>query len=116
MPTINPMTPQTGSTTGTVNITASTASANVALPLGGGTQVRIVNTASVLVFVSFGTSTVTTSVAWGMPILSNNNPPAIFTLDSNYASGSTANQMGYMAAIASVATTLPIYVTRGDGF
>src|SRR5689334_12568469 len=116
MPTISPMTPQTGSTTGTVNMTASTASANVALPLGGGNQIRIVNTASVVVYVSFGASTVTTSTAWGMPILSNNNPAAIFTLDTNYASGSTANQMGYMAAIASVATTTPIYVTRGEGF
>lgn len=115
MPTISPMTPQTGSTTGTVNMTASTASANVQLPLGGGNQIRVLNTASVLVYISFGSSTVTASTGWSMPILSNNNPPAIFTLDT-LPGGSAANQMGYMAAIASVATTLPIYVTRGEGF
>jgi hypothetical protein len=115
MPTISPMTPQTGSVLGTVNIIASTASTNILLPLGGGNQVRIINTASIQVFVSFGASTVTASTGWSMPILVNCNPPERFTLDQ-IATGSAGSQLTYMAAIASSATTLPIYVTRGEGF
>ena len=115
MPTISPFTPQTGSIGGTVSLVASTASANVQLPPGGGTQLRVINTGSLTVYVGFGASTVTTSTAWGMPILSNAAPEK-FTVDTLYNAGSVGNALTYMAAISSVTNTLPIYVTRGEGF
>lgn len=106
MPTISPLTPQPA---GTASITASVASANVILPTGGGSQVRLLNNASVIVYVAFGTSTVTASTSTDMPL-----PPGgvaeRFTVDAN------ASKITYMAAIASVATTQPVFVTKGEGF
>lgn len=116
MPTLSPFSPQTGSITGTVNIIASTGTANVQLPPGGGTQLRLLNTASLQTYVAFGASTVTVSTGWGMPLAANMVVPEKVTVDTFYNAGSVGNQMGYMAAIASVTTTLPIYVTRGEGF
>jgi hypothetical protein len=106
MPTISPLTPQPA---GTVSITASTASANVALPGGGGSQVRLLNNASILVYVAFGASTVTASTSTDMP-LAPGGIPERFTIDAN------TSKISYMAAIASAATTLPLYATRGEGF
>ncbi len=115
MATISPFTPQTTSTNGTVSMIASTGSTNVQLPQGGGQQLRILNTASLAVYVGFGTSTVTTSLAWGMPLPAGMTIPEMVTVDTT-ATGSAGSQMTFMAAIASVTTTLPIYVTRGEGF
>ncbi len=114
MPTISPFTPQVNSTFTTANIVPSTSTSNVALPLGGGSQVRVYNATSVTCYIQFGTSTVTTSTSWGMPIASNNVPEK-FTLDT-VATGSAGSQLTYMAAMASVGTTIGIFVTRGEGF
>jgi hypothetical protein len=112
VPTIDPFTPQVG---GTVNITASTSSTVIAIPSGSGTQLRLVNTASVAVFVEFGASTQTASVGVSMPILPSANTPAtIVTIDTAATGG--ANKMAFVAVTASATTTTPIYITRGEGF
>lgn len=105
MPTISPFTPQQAKTT---SITASTASANVALPGGAGQQVRVINTASIQVYLAFGASTITASTSTDMPMLANAAPEK-FTVP-------IGSVVSYMAAIASAATTLPVFVTQGEGF
>ncbi len=106
MPTISPFTPTPAKT---VNITASTASSNVQLPTGvSGSQVRLLNTASVTVFVAFGSSTVTASTGTDMPLLSSGNSEKV-TID-------LGSKITYMAAIAAAGTTSPVYATVGEGF
>ena len=112
MPTISPFTPQSGSA-GSVNIVASTASANVALPLGGGNQMRVCHTGSVICYVNFGASTVTASLVIGFPM--NPGQTEIFTLDT-IATGSAGGQFTYAAVIGSAASVAPIVFTRGEGF
>lgn len=116
MPTISPFTPQTGTIAGTISFSVTSTSSNGALPLGGGTQLRIVHNASVQIYISFGASTVTTSIANGMPIMASAPAAEKVTVDTQYNAGSVGNQMTYVAAIASVPTTGFIWVTRGDGF
>ena len=113
MPTISPMTPQMGSA-GSINLIASTATAAAALPVGGGTQMRVCNTSSVIVYINFGASTVTASTGIGFPM--NPVTTQIFTLDSAYAAGTTVNQFSWVAVIGSAASTAPVVFTRGEGF
>src|SRR5215472_6270487 len=112
MPTISPFTPQIGSA-GSVNLVASTATANVLLPLGGGNQMRVCHTGSVICYVNFGASTVTASVGIGFPM--NPNTMQIFTLDQ-IATGSGGSQLTYAALIGTVASVSPTVFTRGEGF
>lgn len=112
MPTISPFTPQMGSA-GSANLIASTATANILLPIGGGSQLRACNTSSVIVYINFGTSTVTASTGIGFPM--NPATTQIFTLDT-IATGSGPGQYTYAAAIGTAASTAPIVFTRGEGF
>ena len=114
MPTISPMTPQVGSA-GSIALIASTATANVVLPLGGGSQMRACNTSSVIVYINFGTSTVTASATTPIGLPMNPNTMQIFTLDT-IATGSGGSQYTYAAAAGSAASTAPIVFTRGEGF
>ncbi len=114
MPTISPFTPQSGSA-GSALIVASTASANVALPLGGGSQLRVCHTGSVPCYVNFGTSTVTASASTPIGWPMNPNTSQIFTVDT-IATGSGGSQMTYAAVAGSAASVGPIIFTRGEGF
>lgn len=115
MPTISPFTPQVG---GTVTITASTSATLVQLAAGGGTQCRIWNSASVQIYLEVGASTVTASAGGGsMPVPSASWPPTMVTLPVGGVVGSVATSGNvFVSAIASVATTLPIFFTKGEGF
>lgn len=116
MPTISPFTPHTN---GTVTATASTSATLTQLSAGGGTQCRIWNSASVAVYVEFGASTVTASAGGGsMPVPSLSWPPTMVTLPVTGPFSSTPTTYGamFVSAIASVATTTPIFFTRGEGF
>lgn len=110
MPTISPFTPQTA---GTVNVTASTSSQAIKLATGGGTQARIYNTASVSVYIEFGASTAAASAGVSMPIgAATGTQYEMVTIPVSTSVGTDI----YMAAVASVGTTLPIFATRGEGF
>jgi hypothetical protein len=114
MPTISPFTPQTN---GTVNVTASTSSQYVQLPTGAGTQVRVLSSASVTVYLEFGASTVVASVGTSMPIFTATLVPEKITIPASGVVGSVATSGTQFAiAIASVATLGAIFVTRGEGF
>ena len=114
MPTISPMTPQMGSA-GSVALVPSTASANVLLPLGGGSQMRVCHTGSVIAYVNFGTSTITASASTPIGFPMNPNTMQIFTLDT-IATGSGGSQDTYAAAAGSATSVAPIVFTRGEGF
>jgi hypothetical protein len=113
MPTISPFTPQMGSA-GSSSLVASTATANIALPVGGGSQIRVCHGGSVLCYVNFGSSTVTASTGIGFPM--NANTTEIFTLDTAYAAGTTTNQYTYVALFGSAASVTATVFTRGEGF
>jgi hypothetical protein len=112
MPTISPMTPQTGSA-GSVNIIASTTTANILLPVGGGSQLRVSNTSSVIVYINIDSSTVTASTGIGWPM--NPGQTEIFTLDTT-ATGSAGSIQLYAAVFGSAASVAPVIFTRGEGF
>jgi hypothetical protein len=117
MPTISPFTPQQA---GTVNLTASTSATLLQLASGGGTQLKINNTASVTVYIEWGASTVVASINVSYPMLTNtggNRPSDTITIDKGGTVGSVPTSGAiFVSAIASTATTLPIFFTRGEGF
>jgi hypothetical protein len=114
MPTISPFTPQTGSA-GSSGLVPSVATANVLLPLGGGNQIRVCHTGSVIAYVNFGASTVAASATTPIGFAINPGQTQIFTFDQ-IATGSAGNQFTYAAAAGSAASVSPIIFTRGEGF
>jgi len=103
MPGINLFTPKAA---GTVSITTSGASQSVALGVvgGGSRQIRVKNIDTTnLVFINFGTSVVTASLATGVPI--GPGETAGFTI---------ADDTTHVAAIAGGGTPV-IYFTPGYG-
>lgn len=114
MAAIDPFTPQVGSA-GSASLIASTATANVLLPLGGGKHMRVCNTSSVIVYINFGASTVTASASTPIGFPMNPSTERIFTLDT-VATGSAGSLLTYAAAIGSAASTAPVIFTRGEGF
>lgn len=114
MPTISPFTPQTGSA-GSASLVATVATSNVLLPLGGGSQMRVCHTGSVIAYVNFGASTVTASASTPIGFPMNPGTTQIFTLDT-IATGSAGNLFTYAAAAGSATSVAPIIFTRGEGF
>lgn len=103
MPSINLFSPKAA---GTVSITTSGASQNVALGAtgGGSRQVRVKNIDTTnLVFINFGNSSVTAATATGVPI--GPGETAGFTID---------NDDTHVAAISSAGTPV-VYFTVGYG-
>jgi hypothetical protein len=88
--------------TSTVSINANTITASIALA-GSGRNVRVSNSGLTAVFLAFGGSTVTATVATGLPI----QPGTSEVFD--YSGANT-----YVAAITESGTSR-ISVTRGDG-
>lgn len=91
----------------TASLAAATTSARVARVIGGFANdpgnIRIANTGSVVAFVEFGDSTITSTATAGMPILPNT--VEVFEIRQNET---------HVAAItASGSTTL--YLTTGEG-
>lgn len=114
MPTISPFTPQIGSA-GSASLVASTTTANVQLPLGGGSQIRVCHTGSVIAYVNFGASTVVASATTPVGFPMNPGTMQIFTFDT-IATGSGPGQTTFVAAIGTAASVSPIIFTRGEGF
>jgi hypothetical protein len=98
----------------TATITASTSSANVLLPAGDGNQIRITTLASIVVYIDFGGSAVTTAVSTGIPIPTGAYPEK-FAVDTLPILGG-GNQQTYMAVIVPAVTANAIYIVRGDGY
>lgn len=114
MPTISPFTPQVGSA-GSIAVIASTSASLLQLPLGGGSQIRVVNTASIPTYMDFGASTVTASASTPVGIIMNAASTEIFTFDT-IATGTVGNKTQYVSVLASAATTTLVIFTRGEGF
>ncbi len=88
--------------TGTVSLSATTASGNVTLA-GGGDSVVVTNMAASLAYVRFGSDANVVATATDMPVL----PNARVMLGVN-------SVIGY-AAVALVSGTGTVLFTRGDG-
>lgn len=99
MPALAPFSPA-----GTVNVSATTTTANVALPLVARDQVMVTNApGGSTAFIAFGDSTVTASAATSTPVL----PGAAYTFTIN-------PQQTHMAAITGTGTAT-VYATVGQG-
>lgn len=86
----------------TVNIAAGTTTASVAVNTGKTSKhIRVVNTGSVTVFVEFGESGVTASLATSIPILAGS--AEIFGCPDEYVAAITASGTG------------TVYFTPGEG-
>jgi len=95
---MNPFTPG-----GTVNVAATTTTANVALASGAKDQVMVTNNAGgSLAFVAFGSSAVTATAATSTPVL----PGAAYIF--------TVGTATHMAAITGTGTAT-VYATAGQG-
>lgn len=109
MATNVPFTPQPGKT---VSIVPTAASANVLVSSLGASQVRLCNTASVVVYVALGSSTVTASASTDMPL-----NPGVGLSDYEIVTVNI-NSPVYIAVATSVsvAATGAIFATPGEGF
>lgn len=88
----------------TVNLTAGTTTGSIALSgVGTGGTVRVLNTGTVTVFINFGTSAVTATLAAGIPIPPN--VPEAFCVGASIT---------HMAAITASGTAVT-YATTGQG-
>jgi hypothetical protein len=90
----------------TVNIAATTSTGSVALTSFDSlheTQVRIANAGTVPVFIAFGTSTVTTTAAAGMPIMPGT--AEVISVNPRHT---------HVAAITG-SSTATVYFTTGSG-
>jgi hypothetical protein len=92
----------------TVTRTVTTSSARVALTdpgkFGSKFQVRVVNAGSYKAFITPGTSTVTSAVATGMPVLAGN--VEVFTVNGGVTD---------IAAICDTGESTTLYITSGYG-
>lgn len=109
MATNVPFTPQAGKT---VNLVPTAATSNVLVSSLGVSQVRLVNTSSVVVYVALGASTVTASATTDMPL-----NPGVGASDYEILTVSI-NSPVYLAVATSVsvAATGAIFATPGEGF